>query len=114
LRSGGKLLQFVELPLFTQTAAGLLDDDDLAVLQHVLNQDARAGVVIPGAGGVRKLRVAASGRGKRGGGRVLYLYIEVRSRIYLIAAYAKNEQGDITPAGYRVLARLAKELRKEK
>jgi hypothetical protein len=113
LRSEPRIPEFIELPLFGQTAEGLLDDDDLRTLQHVLSQNPRAGVVVPGTGGIRKVRIAASGRGKRGGARVLYLYVEIRSRIYLLAAVWKSKQGDITREGYRVLARLAKELNAE-
>jgi hypothetical protein len=105
--------EFIELPMFGHTAEGLLDDDDLRMLQYALSENPTAGVVVPGTGGIRKLRIAASGRGKRGGARVLYLYVKVRSRIYLLAAVSKSKQDDITRAGYRVLARLAKDLKAE-
>jgi hypothetical protein len=108
-----RLPVFIELPPFGHTAEGLLDDDDLRMMQTVLRQNPRAGAVVPGTGGIRKLRVAASGRGKRGGARVLYLYIEIRSRIYLLAAVSKSRQADITPEGYRALARLARDLKAE-
>lgn len=49
-----------------------------------------------------------------GGSRVLYLYVQVRQRIFVIAVYAKSEQGDITRKGYHFLARLAENLKKEK
>lgn len=108
-----RLLSYVHVPAFDETAEGLLDDDDIRHVQLILNEDPHAGVVVPGTGGLRKLRIPASGRGKRGGGRLIYFYVEVRFRIYLMAVFPKNEYGDISPAGYRALKELAKRLRKE-
>lgn len=108
------LLEFVYLHSFDRSASGLLDDDDLRVLEQTLNESPRAGAVIAGTGGVRKLRVASSGRGKRGGSRVLYLYVEIRSRIYLIAVIPKNEQPDLTRAAYRDISALVSRLRNER
>ena len=54
--------------------------------------DPQCGVVIPGTGGVRKLRVAASGRGKRGGARVIYLFGGDDVPAFLLAVFAKNEK----------------------
>jgi hypothetical protein len=55
-----------------------------------------AGDVIPGLGGVRKLRWAAKGRGKRGGARIIYLYVVIAARIYLLRCYSKSERADLT------------------
>ena len=55
-----------------------------------------AGDLIPEGGGIRKLRVPASGRGKRGGGRVIYYYHSERLPVFLLAAFAKNERADLT------------------
>ena len=57
-----------------------------------------AGDVIPGTGGLRKIRMAAKGHGKRGGARVIYVDIEVKESIYLLNVYGKNEKKDLTPA----------------
>jgi hypothetical protein len=113
LDAGSKLLHFIDTAYFSRAADELLDDDDVRMLQQVLNDNPRAGDLVRGTGGVRKLRVAASGRGKRGGGRVLYLYVEIRSRIYLLAVFPKNEQPDFTPAGYRALKALVQQLKLE-
>jgi hypothetical protein len=109
-----RLHSFVHLPAFDETIEGWLDDEDIRRVQQILNEDPHAGVVVPGTGGLRKLRIAASGRGKRGGTRLIYLYVEVRSRIYLMAVFSKNEASDISPAGYRALKGLATRLRKER
>jgi hypothetical protein len=106
-------LHFIDTPYFSRGADALLDDDDIRELQQILNENPRAGDLVRGTGGVRKLRVAASGRGKRGGGRVLYLYVEIRSRIFFLAVFPKNEQPDFTPAGYRALKALVKQLKVE-
>lgn len=106
-------LHFINTPYFSRVADALLDDDDIRMLQLVLNENPRAGDLVGGTGGVRKLRIAASGRGKRGGGRVLYLYVQVRARVYFLAVFAKNDQPDFTPAYYRVLKALVWQLKME-
>jgi hypothetical protein len=58
---------FVETTLFTRQINALVDDDDYADFQRELANDPEAGDVIPGTGGLRKIRMAAKGRGKRGG-----------------------------------------------
>jgi hypothetical protein len=107
-------LEFIYLHSFERSASGLLDDEDLRRLEQTLSDDPHAGRVVPGGGGVRKVRVASSTTGKRGGNRVLYLYVQLRQRIYVIAAYAKSAQGDITREGYHLLAKLAKNLKQER
>lgn len=66
------MFSFVETRLFTKLVVEYLSDDDYAQLQRSLMTDPEAGPVIPGSGGVRKLRWGAPGRGKRGGYRVIY------------------------------------------
>lgn len=61
--------------------------------------------------GLYKIRVAASGRGKRGGARVIYLLIVRQQEIYLLAAYAKNEKTDLTAVELKTLKKLAETLR---
>jgi hypothetical protein len=108
-----QFLEFIYLHSFDRSATGLLDDEDLCRLEETLNANPHAGQVVREAGGVRKVRLPSSATGKRGGNRVLYLYVQVRQRIYVIAAYAKSQQGDITREGYHFLAKLAKNLKKE-
>lgn len=82
------MLTFIEHQLFTKQVRSLLDDDDYAKLQQNL-----AGDLIPGLAGLRKIRFTIRGRGKRGGGRAVYLYLRHQSRIYMFNAFSK---GDIT------------------
>lgn len=74
----GHQLEFIYTPLFETTAADLLDDEALRHIELTLLAEPRAGAVVAGTGGIRKLRVPLPGRGKRGGARLVYLYIEVR------------------------------------
>ncbi|HEX8276299.1 MAG TPA: hypothetical protein VF615_26905 [Longimicrobiaceae bacterium] len=94
---------FIETRPFSRRRAEHLDDDDFRSLQEALLADPTAGVVIPGSGGLRKLRWSTAGKGKRGGGRVIYFPILARSVILLLLFYSKNEQDDLTPEQKRIL-----------
>jgi len=93
---------FVELPAFSQLA--LFDDEALRTIQTLLLIDPEAGDLIPGGRGLRKLRAALPGRGKRGGARVIYYWSVSPQVCYLIFAYAKNKREDLTPAQVRMLS----------
>jgi hypothetical protein len=67
-----EFLEFVWLPTFARSAAGLLDDNDLRELELALVENPERGATIRGTGGFRKLRWPARGKGKRGGARVVY------------------------------------------
>lgn len=104
---------FVQLPTFLRSARGIVGDDELRAIEHELLVDPERGPVIPGAGGVRKLRVALQGRGKSSGARVIYYYRENKGRIYLILAYPKNRQANLTAAQKRIIRQLVKILETE-
>ena len=87
---------FVETPIFYRWVQQLMDDDDYAELQLFLAARPDAGAVIRGSGGMRKLRWAGSGRGKRGGLRVIYYWWVASDRISMLLVYAKNEMDDLT------------------
>ena len=95
-------MEFVETSIFTQRITKLLTDDEYYELQAVLAEEPKAGDVIPGAGGLRKLRWRAKGRGKRGGLRVIY-YCCSEDRLYMIFVYVKARQGDLTPEQVKAL-----------
>jgi len=97
---------FIETATFRSSAAKLLDEDDVATLQALLLLRPDAGPVIPGSGGLRKVRVPAKGKGKRGGGRVIYYWVTADDQIFLLYAYAKNERSDLTPSMARQLRQL--------
>jgi hypothetical protein len=101
---------FVELTPFIRFREQNWTDDEFRALQRFLLLSPAAGDVIRGTRGLRKLRWAASGRGKRGGARVIY-YLQVSAdHIYLIHGYLKAEREDLTPQQLKVLATLMKEI----
>jgi hypothetical protein len=73
-----------------------VDDDEYAEMQAHLVRHPDSGSIIKGSGGIRKLRWAGSGRGKRGGLRVIYYWWVAKDRISLLLVYPKNEQDDLT------------------
>jgi len=73
-----------------------MNDEDYAEFQSDLADRPDLGARIPGSGGIRKVRVAAKGHGKRGGARVIYYWAVSDSQIFLLLAYAKNKQADLT------------------
>ena len=100
---------FIELPLFQRYLK--FTDEELAAVQEEILEDPKRGDLIAGGRGLRKLRAAIAGRGKRGGARVIYYVWDEQDRCYLIFAYAKNAQGDLTAAQLKTLAAvMAKEL----
>jgi mRNA-degrading endonuclease RelE of RelBE toxin-antitoxin system len=89
------MFEFIETPLFTKILPRYLDDDDYAKLQNALNAQPEAGDLVPGAGGVRKMRWGVHGRGKRGGLRVIYYFRTARGQIWMLTLYAKNVRESI-------------------
>lgn len=102
-------MRFVETPVFTAAVQGLLADEDYRALQSALLLRPEQGAIIPGSGGLRKLRWAGRGHGKRGGARIIYYWFVDEGVIYLLFAYAKSTAADLTPAQVKVLRRLVKE-----
>jgi len=96
----------VETSVFTRRVTALLPDEEYREFQASLIADPKAGDRISGSGGLRKIRWAAKGRGKRGGVRIIYYHISTRARIYLLVIYAKSEKDDLTSAELRVLKHL--------
>ena len=98
---------FAETRLFTRIVGHYLSDDEYVELQMKLAADPDLGAVIPGSGGVRKLRWGQPGRGKRGGVRVIY-YVKRRDGvIWMLTIYAKSEAQTIAPD---VLRRIKREI----
>jgi len=89
---------FVETRIFTNRLKTFLTDKAYSELQKELSEDPKRGDVMKGCGGLRKIRMrdALRGKGRRGGARVIYLYIQEAGRIDFIAIYGKNEQDDLT------------------
>jgi hypothetical protein len=90
------LLTVVETSAFARRAEKLLTDEEHHDLLLYLSMYREAGDEIPGSGGVRKLRYAVQGRGKRGGVRVIYYFLDEQNPIYALLLYGKNEQGNLS------------------
>lgn len=97
------LPEFVETSIFTRRVEQLLTPEEYRLLQLFLSFHPEAGVVIPGSGGLRKLRWTGKGKGKRGGIRLIYYWKPAQNRIYLVFIFAKNERDDLTPYQLRLL-----------
>jgi hypothetical protein len=97
---------FIETPVFTRLITELVDDESYSELQRILADDPEAGDLIQGSGGLRKIRMAAKGHGKRGGARVIYYYFVSRSHIAMLLAYPKNAKDDLTAAQKKALKSL--------
>ena len=84
------MFSFIETQLFSRLVQDYLSDEDYSKLQSELMKNPEAGSVIRGSGGVRKLRWAASGRGKRGGYRVIYFVRRPENIIWMLTIYPKS------------------------
>jgi len=103
----GLMQTVVETPPLSRRCGAAAREDERTVIVDTVANDPRCGVVIPGTGGVRKLRVAASGRGKRGGARVIYLLGGLDAPIFLLAIFAKNEKSDLAQRERSTLSKLS-------
>lgn len=88
----------VETPYYLRKAAGLLDEEDREEPTTYIGSAPEAGDVIPESGGIRKIRWAAKGKGKRGGVRVIYYFHNKTLPVFLLTVYAKNQKGNLTKA----------------
>ena len=97
---------FIETKLFTRLVQEYLPDQEYSELQNALLANPDAGAVIPGSGGVRKLRWRAPGRGRRSGYRVIY-FVKTTSRVFwMLTIYPKNVKDNIP-------AHILRQIRKE-
>ena len=99
-------MEFIETSVFTRQVTDLLSDQQYKQLQQELVLNPLAGKLIAHSGGLRKVRVGASGRGKRGGARVIYYYLAQQDAVFLLLAYGKSEKDDLTQDELRILRRI--------
>lgn len=106
---------FVEATGFTDWVTRHLPDEQYAALQQELMDNPDRGDVMPGCGGLRKIRTAnpMRGKGKRGGARVIYLYVPEAKWFFMLDAYGKDEQDDLTAVEKKVLSALVRELKQQ-
>lgn len=106
---------FIESSDFTEWVSELLSDDTYSGLQQELMDQPNKGDVMLGCGGLRKVRTADPKRGqeKRGGARVVYLYVPQAKWFYMLDIYGKHEKDDLSSAEKKVLAQLVDELKRQ-
>lgn len=104
---------FYETPFFMRRVAELLDDETYREFQNELLANPLKGEVMPGCGGIRKIRLEfpRRGKGKRGGFRVIYLHLPEARRIYFITLYGKDEQDGLDGEQKRQLRAIAEQTR---
>jgi hypothetical protein len=96
-----------ETPLFARQADAVWDEAEREAFVSFIARNPKAGDVIPDTGGVRKIRWARAGAGKRGGARVIYFYHDARRPLYLLMVYAKSRQEDLTTEQKQAVRKLA-------
>lgn len=89
------MFEFIETPFFTKVLSRYLSDDEYGKLQAHRCAHPETGALVPGTGGVRKMRWGLAGRGKRGGLRVIYYLRISRTEIWMLTLYGKNVREDI-------------------
>ena len=105
------MITVIELPSFLKATKKWLAENERVILHQTLQEQPANGDVIQGTGGVRKLRLAVGGKGKRGGARVIYYYHVSDSEVFLITAYTKNQKQDLTAAEKKLMRDLVKQLK---
>ena len=103
-------ISVVEMPEFLAATKKLMDDEERAELVRYLAYNPTVGDVIPGSGGVRKIRWGLEGRGKRGGARVIYFFHDLEMPLYLLEAFAKNDRADLTQAEIHELRQVTEQI----
>jgi mRNA-degrading endonuclease RelE of RelBE toxin-antitoxin system len=108
-----KRMRVVALPEFLRRAKRLLSEADRAAFVDYIGSNPQLGKVIPGLMGVRKIRWGRGKSGKRGGVRIIYLYLVVKETVYLLTIYAKGQQQDLTPSDRKAILAVIEELQGE-
>ncbi len=105
-----QLVTVVETPAYLSKAQRLMTEAELAEVVDTIAAAPRAGVVIKGTGGLRKVRIGLEGRGKRGGGRIIYWFHSEAHPAVLLWVFAKNEADDLTAEQRMKLSKAAQAL----
>lgn len=99
----------LETTIFTRQVLRFLGDEEYRLLQAVLVNRPDAGDIIPGSGGLRKIRWGLRERGKRGGVRVIYYWAVRQEKLVMLLLYPKNERDDLTKDQLKTLRRIIEE-----
>lgn len=104
----------IETSMFTRRIKELMSDDDYKDFQEALVNRPDMGVIIQGTGGLRKVRWKLEGRGKSGGIRAIYYWVTLDEHIYMLLAYPKNEQDELTAEQKKALKTIVERWSDEK
>jgi mRNA-degrading endonuclease RelE of RelBE toxin-antitoxin system len=107
------LVQVIATELYQRKARRLLTTEEQEQIVVALQNAPAAHPVIPGTRGARKMRAAAGGQGKRGGVRVIYLYIASLGCIYLLTVYAKGRKENLSNDDKKAIAGLIDAIRRD-
>ena len=105
----GRPVSVIEFPGYRRRADELLRVDEQDAIVDLIAYEPACGELIPGTGGLRKVRVGRGGSGKRGGARVIYYFYNADFPVFLMALYAKNEKADLSAREKKEFAAYAKE-----
>jgi hypothetical protein len=106
-----RLHAVAETRAFAEEIDALLSEEERHAVIAGIALDPDGGDLIPQSGGLRKRRIPLAGRGKRGGARLITLYLGPHLPVYAVFLFAKNERADLSPAQRRALSRLVAELK---
>ena len=101
----------VEMVPFARDAARIWSEAERAEFTDYIARHPEAGAIVQGTGGIRKVRWAAKGKGKRGGARVVYFFYTPDNPLYLVAAYAKGDRENFTEADRKAYAAMSVEIK---
>jgi len=105
-----KLIAVVETASFAADAKACMSNDERTEAINMIAANPECGDVIPGGGGIRKVRFAIGGKGKSGGVRIICYFHNERVPVFLLAVFAKNDQANLTRAETNMLGNAAKML----
>jgi len=103
----------VETASFTRSSSSFWDGEDIDAFKNYIATNYEDGDIIPGTGGIRKIRWSRPGMGKRGGARVIYYYYNIQNPIYLLFAYPKNVKDSLTDEEKKALHQVAEQLKSQ-
>ena len=105
-----ELITVVETASFMADAKACMSNDERTEAINMIAANPECGDIVPGGGGIRKVRFAIGGRGKSGGVRIIYYFHNERVPVFLLTVFAKNDQANLTRAEMNMLGNVAKML----
>jgi hypothetical protein len=100
---------FIETPEFVRKYDHIASQDEMMSLQRELIENPMKGLIVQGTGGSRKIRMRMPGRGKSGGARIIYYYVDLRGEIWLLDIYLKSEKDNLASSEKQKLFAIIKE-----